>query len=100
MPYAGYMLYKVEYELTMSTMFSIKLARQPGSKHNMKDPTWIAGGGGGAASRLLIWACGIVRASFSFTSVPSGTAGFFFFSLARIEDSLSGNGGISSKTVA
>lgn len=25
---------------------------------------------------------------------------FFFFSLARIEDSLSGNGGISSRTVA
>jgi len=33
--------------------------------------------------------------SFSFTAF-----GFFFFSFARIEDSRSGNGGISSKTVA
>lgn len=35
------------------------------------------------------------------SSIPGRFPGpFFFFSLAKIEDSLSGKGGISSKTVA
>lgn len=36
----------------------------------------------------------------AFGGSPSATPGFFFFNMAKIEDSLSGNGGISSKTVA
>lgn len=36
----------------------------------------------------------------AFGGSPSATPGFFFFNIAKIEDSLSGNGGISSNTVA
>jgi hypothetical protein len=43
--------------------------------------------------------CGSLCSRFS--SLASGTDdGFFFFNLAKIDDSLSGNGGISSNTVA
>jgi hypothetical protein len=48
---------------------------------------------------LLICACGIGCFG-SLFSVCSVTVGFFFFNFAKIDDSLSGNGGISSKTVA
>lgn len=40
----------------------------------------------------------LLPSSSSVTDTAPGP--FFFFSLARIDDSLSGNGGISSKTVA
>lgn len=36
----------------------------------------------------------------AFGGRPSATPGFFFFKIAKMEDSLSGKGGISSKTVA
>lgn len=50
--------------------------------------------------RLLIWAAGILEAWEGLMSPPSIASGFFFFNLANIEDSRSGNGGISSSTVA
>ena len=56
-------------------------------------------GGTCTSTLLLIWACGSLCSRFS--SLASGTDdGFFFFNLAKIDDSLSGNGGISSNTVA
>lgn len=46
--------------------------------------------------------CSVLPLTLRRTSSISGRfpGPFFFFSLAKIEDSLSGNGGISSKTVA
>lgn len=46
--------------------------------------------------------CSVLPLTFRRTSSISGRfpGPFFFFSLAKIDDSLSGNGGISSKTVA
>lgn len=59
----------------------------------------LTGGGVWVLTLLLICACGIGCLG-SLFSACSVTVGFFFFSLAKIDDSLSGNGGISSSTVA
>ena len=49
---------------------------------------------------LFTWAVGILEACEGLTSPPSIASGFFFFNFANMDDSRSGNGGISSSTVA